>query len=493
MSAVTWRRLDPRLLSIGLSVLCGPAAALVLAVSTTGVGSLQLLITLGALVVTAAVVACVMLLRLLTTRFRIVGGLFELRAGAVFRTVHRVPLGRVTSVDVTRGPLHRVVGLATLRIGTGDARSVAQTRLTLDGLRLADARALRRELLVHRGGAVGDDGVLLALDRSWIRYAPLSVWGIGAVLTAAGTTYRVLHEMKIDLGAILWSRLAEIPLWFGVTAGLVTVVVIGTVVSLCAFVENWTGYRLDRHADGALHVRRGLLTTRATTIARRQLRGVELIEPLLQRTAGAARVETVATGLGTVDEDRRKRRLTPAVPRATGLRLAEQVLGLPIDVPLAGHPRAALHRRISRGLGPVVIAAAVLVCCGLTVIGVAAALVGVPVALALAFDSYRSLGHTIRARHLYVRSGTLARRTTALHQEAIIGWSGSTSPFQRRRGLITLTAATAAGERRYRVRDVRRDTALAIIQDLSGGDTLPVASWVATGSAEKAEPAHRRR
>src|SRR5262245_7089191 len=294
-----WQRLDFRLLPIALSVLCGPAAALAL----TDIGSLQLLISLGAFALTVAVIAVIVLLRLLTTRFRVVGDRFELRTGALFRTAHRIPLARMTSVDITRSPLHRIAGLATLRIGTGDARSVAQTRLTLDGLRPADAQELRRTLLTRQTVSHDDDGELMRLDRSWLRYAPLSVWGIGAVLTAAGTTIRVLHDMKVDLTALLWSRFESVSPWFGVPVGVLALVGIGAVGSLGAFVENWTGYRLTRQSDGAVHVGRGLLTTRATTIARSQIRGMQLVEPLLQRLAGAARVEAVAAGLGTVDEN----------------------------------------------------------------------------------------------------------------------------------------------------------------------------------------------
>ncbi|ALG08497.1 hypothetical protein [Kibdelosporangium phytohabitans] len=44
-----------------------------------------------------------------------------------------------------------------------------------------------------------------------------------------------------------------------------------------------------------------------------------------------------------------------------------------------------------------------------------------------------------------------------------------TAPFQRRHGLVTLTATTAAGERGYRVRDVGLGTALTVTQAVTPG------------------------
>ncbi|NBE93047.1 hypothetical protein FE391_07740 [Nonomuraea sp. KC401] len=32
----------------------------------------------------------------------------------------------------------------------------------------------------------------------WLRYAPLTVWGVGGVPIAAGAVYRTLNQMKID-------------------------------------------------------------------------------------------------------------------------------------------------------------------------------------------------------------------------------------------------------------------------------------------------------
>jgi putative membrane protein len=46
--------------------------------------------------------------------------------------------------------------------------------------------------------------------------------------------------------------------------------------------------------------------------------------------------------------------------------------------------------------------------------------------------------------------------------EGVVGWRIRQSFFQRRQGLVTLTAATAAGRQRYEVHDVQVASALAL-------------------------------
>lgn len=65
------------------------------------------------------------------------------RRGIMFERVIAVPYGRLQLVDVTRGPLLRALGLATLKFVTASAATGVQ----LPGLRLEDAEALRDRLV----------------------------------------------------------------------------------------------------------------------------------------------------------------------------------------------------------------------------------------------------------------------------------------------------------------------------------------------------------
>ena len=60
-------------------------------------------------------------LRYFTTCYRITAGRIELRRGLLNRHVLSTPLDRVRTVDITAPPIHRLLGLTSVRIGTGTA------------------------------------------------------------------------------------------------------------------------------------------------------------------------------------------------------------------------------------------------------------------------------------------------------------------------------------------------------------------------------------
>ena len=91
-----------------------------------------------------------------------------------------------------------------------------------------------------------------------------------------------------------------------------------------------------------------------------------------------------------------------------------------------------------------------------------------PAAALLAADRYRSLGHRLAGGWLVTRTGTLARRRNIISTDAIIGWRVHQTWFQRRQGLITLTATTAAGQQHYSVRDVPVAEGLALAVAATG-------------------------
>lgn len=65
------------------------------------------------------------------------------RRGILFERIIAVPYGRLQLVDVTRGPLLRALGLATLKFVTASV----STGVNLPGLPLAEAEALRDRLV----------------------------------------------------------------------------------------------------------------------------------------------------------------------------------------------------------------------------------------------------------------------------------------------------------------------------------------------------------
>jgi len=404
------------------------------------------------------------LLRYLTTRYRFTPERVELARGLLDRHVLSTPLDRVRTVDVTASPIHRLLGLATVRIGTGTASDDSDERLDLDGLPAERARGLRAGLLhqaatrtgTEDAGPPAEEREVLRFDPGWARYGPLT--SSGAVVTAGLLGGGA--QLASELGAFEhlddrdWSL--GIPLWTGVALGAALVLVGVVVLSVAGYlVTNWN-FRLS-HAPGSWHVSRGLLTTRDTSIDDDRLAGVSVGEPLGLRLAGAARLSAIVTGLGSAGT---RSVLAPPAPRDEVTRAAGQVLGTdaPARGALADHGPAAARRRYTRALGPAVavLAAVVVVVAAagwsrwLLVLPVA----GVALCVVLAADRARSLGHALVDGYVVARSGSLNRRREALEVEHVIGWTFRSSWFQRRAGLTTLVATTAGGRQAVAILDV---------------------------------------
>ncbi|MFE7313239.1 PH domain-containing protein [Streptomyces sp. NPDC057555] len=480
-AAGEWRRLSPRTLLVHFSWLVAPVGSLALtALATGGRISTGAWFSLAGVAAAFAVVTLAGLIRWARTDFRVTGESLDVRSGLLTRRLRSVPLHRIRTVDLTASPLHRLLGVTVLRAGTaGSGESSGE--LSLDTLPVAEGERLRAELLARAaGGATAEDPVLALINWRWLRYAPLTFWVVGGVFAAGGSAYRALHEIGIEpwkLGFVrrAFTEFGNGMLWLTVPAALLTVIVLGSVGAVVLYVENWWNYRLEWADAGTLRVHRGLLTTRSVTIERARLRGVVLREPLLLRAGGGATVRAVAGGLGNKEENRKRSGLLPPAPRREAVRVAGGTLQSPFPdaelphhggVALTPHPRVALRRRRVRGLLFAVLPGTALLA------GLGAAFTPVllhaawiyavlvtPVALWLARDAYRSLGHGIAGRHLVVRSGTFSRDTLALRREAVAAWTFTTSPFTRRAGLVTLTAAVAAGEEGYRVPDLAEGAA----------------------------------
>lgn len=484
-----WRRLDPRMLIIHPVVELARALpaliGLLLAGQGSGHGSRWSLIATG-------IIAAMATLRWFTTRFRITATQIQLRHGLFRRRTVTAPLDRVRTVDVTAHALHRVLGLARVVIGTGTSDRKGRPALTLDGLREADAARLRAELL-HRtpasaasatAGAVAapvSDSEILRLPRSWVRYAPFTLSGALTAAAIAGFAWRVVSEAHIDpdrFGPLrdAIDHLSAAPLWRDVLELGSAAVVFIAVASTAGYVLAFWNFRLSRHPGGTLHVSRGLITSRATSIEERRIRGAEVSEPLLLRAVGGARTIVIATGLRVGHgAERGGTMVMPPGPRDEAVRVAASVVGQsrPFATSLLSHGRRARRRRFARAIaGSVAIAAAIGLIwrvAGVHNFGWLGGLVLVALSVPLAADRARSLGHALTGGYLVTRSGSLVRRRAALALDGVIGVNVRCTFFQRRAGLATLTATTAAGRQGYRVQDVAGPDAVALADVLLPG------------------------
>ncbi|QDZ14532.1 PH domain-containing protein [Humibacter ginsenosidimutans] len=468
-----WRRLDPRMLlvhPVREIIKYLPILLVALVAGSVG-GEPWWTYVLSGIGVLAG------LSRWFTTTYRITPTHVEVRRGLLNRRMLSVPRERIRSVDVDATFLHRLVRLAVVKVGT--SASHGQEGLAFDGVSLTEVPALRAELLrgvvapAAESEATEDSGENASRDNfsgwrwSWARFAPFTLTGVGSLFVAA---FFALQLQFFDGGLLLKlpfvrdsiDQASRIPVVELIAIIVIALIVVASVVALVRYVLSYSGFTIWRSDAATLHVRHGLLRTRQVTLDERRLRGVQLAESLSLRMVGASAAHAIMTGIGR--ESGGMMVIEPAGPRSDALRVAEAVLGdaEPLHCDLTMHgPRAHRRRYTRAAVGVAVIALAVL----------AAQLLGylspwswtvfvaiVPAAAALVEDRWRSLGHALLGSGadgiLVTRSGSLARKRVAVRTAGIIGFTVRRSLFQRRAGLATLIATTAAGRHKYEIPDV---------------------------------------
>ena len=476
---VAWARPSRRMVVL---VLARPSAQVLLVAAVLalgGVGGVGRLVTAALAGLSYLLVVTARLGGTLSTRYRVTDERIEVRSGVLGRRVVSLPLHRIRGAEVTEGPLHRVLGLACLRLDTTAQGGAGDTK-RLDGLTPSTAREVRARLVAQ--GKAAPIAPLCALDPAWVRYAPLTLWGPLTLIIAVNSADRILRNLQVDplrfpVVRDLVALTARLPLWCTVVLGLAVVVVAGSAWSVARFVEGWHRYRLEWSEEGDLRVRRGLLVKRVVTVDRRRIQGVELLEPVLLRWAGGARLTAVAGGMTGREDNRERLALTPAVPAGVAGELSATVLGQarpPTAAALTAHPPRASRRRVVMAASTAVLVAAVPIglsrwlgpALGWT--GLVLALTLLPLSVLVARECGRSLGHQLVGPYLVTRSG-FNRRTVALRRAGIVGWTISRSVFQRRAGLLNVAALTSGGNGVYSVRDVGEQDGLRLAREAAPG------------------------
>jgi len=414
--------------------------------------------------------------RWFTTSYRIGAGEVQLRKGILQRKVLSLPRNRIRSVSTDARLLHRILGLTVVRVSTGqEARGDAA--FALDAVQAAEAPRLRAVLLAESLAPdveqAQTSGRLLARwQPSWLRYSPLSFTGLAMIAAAIGLAYQVgagaaLRDSRIEQsGGAVADRLGVAAT---IAAATAVVLVASVILSVLQSLLSYANLDLRRDAD-VLHLKHGLLRVREHTFDMRRLRGGTLREPLLVRLFGGARLDAVMTGVDGAGE---ASMLLPPCPKSTAETVLADLIARPdaVSGELRRHGPAATRRRWTRALALPAVAAVVLLFAPVpTWAWAALALLTICCAL-LAFDRSRSLGHRVGDGWLVARTGTLQRRRDCIAAPGIIGWTVRQTLMQRRAGVATLIAATAAGVKHYQVIDVPADIAWTI-----AGQASP---WVA--------------
>ncbi|WP_327590435.1 PH domain-containing protein [Nonomuraea sp. NBC_00507] len=407
------------------------------------------------------------IVRWVTFTYEIAGDRLETKRSLISRSVRTIPLERIRGVDVSTPPMHRLLGLAVLKIDTGasggdeEAELDGVTRQEADRLKaLLLRRAARQEGPVPETAAAGPaERAIVRVPRRWLLYGPLS----GAYLLtpfalaggAVGLAFQWGDELGFgrdaawNVGQWLWDR----P-YLLLIAAVLLVMAMPILGGLMYAVFNWN-FELKRR-DGYLVAERGLINRRSVSLESARVRGYEIVDGLAERWAGVVRVWAIVTGLG---DSETRGQLLPDVPRPVAHQVTGDAIG-PYTAALRRHPPVARNRRLFRAVFPWAMIALVsgvaawatgmMVWWILLVLSLLLAGVGIPLGL----DRYASLGHGYDGVRVAVRSGSLRRSQAVVERRAVVGWRLRQTWFQRRAGVLTLIAGVGAGKGGYEALDV---------------------------------------
>jgi putative membrane protein len=344
--------------------------------------------------------------------YELEGGALRLEEGVLTRKLRAVPFDRIQQVDLVRKPLHRLLGVATLRVETAGGGKEAE--VDLDVVTLAEARDLRSTLLRAKARAVGavdsrarpgsgsatlpvggphapvggsgvpteagaeaptgtgaevpTDAEAAAFTDAEVAASPpervLLRLGLGEVMLAGITGSRAAAALVV-LGPIsqasdwfpgLSDRLFS---WFDPEAvtpttpgAFVAVAVLAAVVWLglaaASSVVTDYGFTLARTGED-LVVRRGLLERREAVLPLARLQVVRIEESLLRRALGLASIRIQSAGRTGGRDETAGRLAIPVLPRVRVNQVLEELLPGAAPVPrLLLPPPAARRRSVTR-------------------------------------------------------------------------------------------------------------------------------------------------
>jgi putative membrane protein len=414
--------------------------------------------------------------------YELEGGALRVEEGVLARKLRAVPFDRIQQVELVRKPLHRLLGVASLRVETAGGGTAAE--VDLDVVTLAEAQALRASLLRAKarlaaapagqaGAGAGEAGAAEAEVAAPPAERVLLRLRVGEVMLAGITGSRAAAALVV-LGPL--SQAAD---WFPglddwlfrrfdpqavaptTPAAFLAVAVIAVVVWLglaaASSIVTDYGFTLARVGND-LVVRRGLLERREAVLPLARLQVVRIEESLLRRALGLASIRIQSAGRTGAGDQTAGRLAIPVLPRVQVNQVLEELVAGAAPVPRLLVAVIAVPLWLLRSEGVLEFPAAV----GLAALPVLA------LAVVVGRAAYRSLGHAAARGFLYARVGVAIRVTTVVPVAKAQSGSVRTSPFQRRSGLATLHVDIAGGGPTPRVHDEAEPTAENLLQVVLG-------------------------
>ncbi|MDR0184281.1 PH domain-containing protein [Lysobacter arvi] len=416
-----------------------------------------------------------------TYRYGVAGDRLVIRSGLFERSLRVIPFARIHNVALQQSALHRVFGVAEVRLeSAGGSKPEAQMRV----LRLDDALALEA-LVRHRGAtdsAIANEtesATLLALSfGDVVRLGLVSNRGLVVVAAAFATLVQISQRTVLDafrsVGTWLFGFAGEHQfglLHYAISALALVVFAIAVLrgFSILLALLQYHGFRLSQ-TGRRLTVERGLLARWRTSASRRRIQAWTLREGTLHRLLKRRSLEVDTAVAEDQQQQRALRELAPIATPAACDALIEHLL-----------PRAGWTQLQWRPLPPsnwwrLVLPVVAPVCA----IAIAAwwrlgpwgllVLAWLPWAAFVAYRRAQRMAYATNAVVIAVREGWWTRHWRFAELDKLQALQLTRSPLDRRCGTATLhldTAGSGAVAPPLRVRFLPHQDALALYASLS--------------------------
>ena len=397
------------------------------------------------------------------------GEVFRVDSGVLSRSHRSLAVGRIQQVEIERGAIQRLFGLAALRVETAGSSSEPEVDLRVmpeadavalrSAVRVSKARLQGRDAALTDGGVAGEEPhEVLRVPNRHIAIAAVTGARLLVFPAVIGGAFQFIGQQidavirrtvafLVDRGiASPEGEIVGAPGWATIAGVAAAVVAFALLTAVIVGLLRDGNYRMVR-IDDDLHVSRGLVSTRDSVIPLRRVQLVEVQRNWLRRLLGFATVRIRSAGGSTGGDGRVT---VPLMPEADVDRLLSEVFpGVPGVPALSSHPPAARRRALFRWLRPAVLTIAavwiipeLVTFMELPFIDRARLLVVLllPLNVLLALVEYRQLAHGLTERVLASRRGALSISTTLAPLVKVQAVSSRRSLFQRRLGLTTVVA-----------------------------------------------------
>jgi putative membrane protein len=427
--------------------------------------------------------------------YRFTDGALVVRDGLLTRNVRQIPYERIHNVALVRNPLHRALGVTTVRIETGGG---GKPEAVLRVLSLEAAEEMRRHTLDEKrrdatagdGGTRSEDEPLVETpDGELVRLGLISNRGFLVVAAVVGVLtqsdwwsewltdqdWSGLYENARETGPA-WIR------WLADSGSITGKVLLGLAIfllllallrllSIAWYLVRYRGFTLRRKRDD-LRAEYGLFTRISMVIPVYRIQLVTVTASLFHRWFDRESIEVETAGASDEGSDLTQQLaasgikltrqwLAPIVPGEASARLIREIMP-EIDLEAVDWKpiEARAVRRIVRRTAMVVVPITLVVIAALTFApiplhglhGLWLPGIGLPLAWLIARSWVRNAGWALTDDAIFYRSGWPGRSTSVVRFVNLQTVAMKQSPFDRRSGMATVTVDTAgAGNIGHRV------------------------------------------